>query len=541
MNKKSVFASFALLTIAISACAPAATYAPTAAPQEPYYLEEPAAEAEAPMLINPPAVADSAPMPTMAPVQAQPSAGMAYPTPAPTTIIDNGNEFQDYGINGYENSAADHLSTFALDVDTGSYSMTRQYLEQGSLPPAESIRVEEFINSFDPGYAAPEDQAFSLYADGAPSPFMNDGTYLIRFGVQGYKVPDYARKPAMLTFVIDVSGSMGMDNRLGLVKQSLNLLVDRLNGEDSVAIVVYGTQAHMVLEPTNGSQKKVIKNAINRLETEGSTNAEAGLRMGYKMAMQTYRGEAINRVILCSDGVANTGSTEWEQILNYVHGYVEEGITLTSMGFGMGNYNDVLMEQLADNGDGNYAYIDDLDEARELFVDDLTSTLQVIARDAKIQIDFNPEVVSYYRLIGYENRAIADEDFRDNSVDAGEIGAGHSAVALYAIHFVPGAEGRIATMQLRWQDPDSYEVQELNGNINTWDLGEDYETMSPSYQQAVTVMQFAEVLRQSPWGEETSLKQVRKFAENLRWTTSDPDVIEFIDLVERAEDLNWGW
>lgn len=211
------------------------------------------------------------------------------------------------------------------------------------------------------------------------------------------------------------------------------------------------------------------------------------------------------------------------------------------MGFGMGNYNDVLMEQLADNGDGNYAYIDDLDEARELFVDDLTSTLQVIARDAKIQIDFNPEVVSYYRLIGYENRAIADEDFRDNSVDAGEIGAGHSAVALYAVHFAPGAEGRIATMQLRWQDPDNYEVQELNGNLNTWDLGEDYETMSPSYQQAVTVMQFAEVLRQSPWGEETSLKQVRKFAENLRWTTSDPDVIEFIDLVERAEDLNWGW
>lgn len=541
MNKKMIFASLALLTTVISACAPAATAMPTLAPREPYYMEEPAAEAEAPQLINPPAAAENRPIPTMAPLLQQPSAGMAYPTPAPTTIIDNGNEFQDYGINGYENSTNDHLSTFALDVDTASYSMTRQYLEQGQMPPAESVRVEEFVNSFDPGYAAPEDQAFSLYADGAPSPFMNDGTYLLRFGVQGYKVPDYARKPASLTFVIDVSGSMGMDNRLGLVKQSLNILVDRLNSSDSVAIVVYGTQAHMVLDPTNGDQKQVIKRAINRLETEGSTNAEAGLRLGYKVAMQNYRSGGINRVILCSDGVANTGATESEEILNYVHGYVEEGITLTSMGFGMGNYNDVLMEQLADNGDGNYAYIDDLDEARELFVDDLTSTLQVIARDAKIQIDFNPEVVSYYRLVGYENREIADQDFRDNGVDAGEIGAGHSAVALYAVHFVPDADGRIATMQLRWQDPDTYEVQEINGNINTWDIGEDYEAMSTSYRVAVTVMQFAEVLRQSPWGEETSLKQVRKYAENLRWNTDDPDVVEFIDLVERAAQQEWGW
>jgi Ca-activated chloride channel family protein len=462
--------------------------------------------------------------------------------PTQPPIMDQGNEFQGYDINGYENASRDHLSTFALDVDTASYSVARKYIQEGSLPPAEAIRVEEFLNSFDQGYASPENKGFALYADGAPSPFTSDGTYLIRFGVQGYQVPDYARKPANLTFVIDVSGSMDMDNRLGLVKQSLELLVRRLTQQDSVAIIVYGSDAHMVLEPTSAYFKDTILNAIQSLQIEGSTNAEAGLRLGYKTAMRSYRQDATNRVILCSDGVANTGATSSDEILNYVHGYVEEGVTLTTMGFGMGNFNDALLEQLADKGNGNYNYIDTLDEARKLFVENLTSTLQVIGKDAKVQVDFNPDVVSYYRLVGYENRAVADEDFRDNSVDAGEVGAGHSVVAMYAVHFKPGAEGRVATLQLRWEDPDTYEVQETDGILNTWDIARSYADASPRYRLAVTVMQFAEVLRQSPWGEETGLDVISEYASGLRSEIHDQEVTEFADLVwqaARIERRSW--
>jgi Ca-activated chloride channel homolog len=412
--------------------------------------------------------------------------------------------------------------------------MTRRYINDRKLPPPEAVRVEEFVNAFETGYEAPRRTAFAMYADGAPSPFENDGTQLIRFGVKGYEVPDYARKPVVLTFVIDVSGSMDMENRLELVKDSLELLVDQLDRNDSVAIVVYGSRAHTVLEPTRGSDYNTIMRAINKLKPEGSTNAEAGLRLGYKEAMRAYDQDATNRVILCSDGVANTGETAWNKLLNDIHGYVDEGITMTSMGFGMGNYNDVLMEQLADNGNGNYYYIDTLDEAEELFVENLTSTLQVIAMDAKIQIDFNPDVVTYYRLVGYENRDIADEDFRDNTVDAGEIGAGHSAVAIYAVHFDANAEGRIATMQMRWEDPDTHEVTEINGDFNTWDMANDFEDTNEYYQLAVTVMQFAEVLRESPWGQETSLRTVSNYAEDIADQIRTEEVDEFADLVWQA-------
>jgi Ca-activated chloride channel family protein len=360
----------------------------------------------------------------------------------------------------------------------------------------------------------------------------------LRFGIQGYEVPEYARKPASLTFVIDVSGSMGQENRLGLVKQSLQMLVDRLRPDDTVAIVVYGSQARVVLYPTSGEDRNTILNTIYSLRTEGSTNAEAGLRLGYQMAMNAFRPDAINRVILCSDGVANVGQTGPDAILHTIRGYVEEGITLTSVGFGMGNFNDVLMEQLADNGNGNYAYVDDLDEAQKLFVEDLTSTLQVIALDAKVQVDFNPDVVAYYRLIGYENRDVADQDFRNDTVDAGEIGAGHSATALYAVMFRPNASGRIATVQLRWEDPDTHQVTEINGNFNTWDLAQSFELADPRYQLAVVVAQYAEMLRHSPWAAETYASQLVEHAyriSSLLW--DDTEVTEFASLVSRASQI----
>jgi Ca-activated chloride channel family protein len=446
--------------------------------------------------------------------------------------------FQNYGVNPFIDTFEDHLSTFALDVDTASYSVSRRYINDGNIPPADAIRVEEFVNYFDPGYPKPPEVAFGIYADGARSPFQDDGTYILRFGIQGYEVAGYARKPASLTFVIDVSGSMGRENRLWLVKQSLQKLVDRLRPDDTVAIVVYGSDARVVLFPTSGEDRAAILNAIYTLQTEGATNAEAGLRLGYQIAWQAFRPGVINRVILCSDGVANVGNTGPDAILETVRGYVESGITLTTVGFGMGNFNDVLMEQLADNGDGSYAYVDDLDEAEKLFVEDLTATLQAIALDAKVQVDFNPEVVAYYRLIGYENRDVADQDFRNDAVDAGEIGAGHSATALYAVMFRPNTEGRIATVQLRWEDPDTHKVTEINGNFNTWDLAQSFEQADPRYQLAVAVAQYAELLRHSPWAAGTSASQLVEHAYRLSsilW--DDAEVVEFAGLVSRASQI----
>ncbi len=517
MNAKSLLIGLSLFAVGLAACGPAATTAaPTTAPQatEAYY-EEPAATA--------------APEATQAPEY--------YPTQPPP--LDN--TFQDYGVNPYTNTAEDHLSTFALDVDTASYTVARRYVMDGNQPPPDAIRVEEFVNYFKQNYPNPAETTFGIYADGAPSPFLRDSTQLWRIGLHGHSIPDSERLPASLTFVIDISGSMSMENRLELVKRSLQLLVDRLRPTDSVSIIVFGTDARVLLNPTSGEDRATILNAIYSLQPEGATNAEAGLQLGYEIANLAYRAGGINRVILCSDGVANVGETGPDAILKSIRGYADAGITLTTVGFGMGNFNDVLMEQLADNGDGNYAYVDDLEEAQRLFVDNLTSTLQVIALNAKVQVDFNNEVVSYYRLIGYENRAVADQDFRNNEVDAGEIGAGHTVTALYALQLKPNATGRLATINLRWEDPQTHAVQEVNGDFNTWNLTPSFDQASLRYQLDVVVAQYAEVLRRSPWTQGTSLTDLSIRAQRLAaQLPDDPDVAEFAGLVGRASRLN-GW
>lgn len=448
--------------------------------------------------------------------------------------------FEDYGVNPSIDTDDDNLSTFALDVDTGSYTIMRNYLSEGNLPPGDSVRVEEYINYFEQDYPSPsEHQAFAIAIDGAPSPFTLTERYqMIRIGIQGYQVPDRERKDANLVFVIDVSGSMDLDNRLGLVKRSLELLVESLRRTDTVSIVVYGTDARLVLEPTPGSAKGEILRAIHRLQPEGVTNAEAGIRLGYRTAMQAYMPGGINRIILCSDGVANMGQIESDEILAEVRGYVEEGVTLATFGFGMDNYNDTLMEQLADNGDGMYAYIDDMTEARRLFVDKLTSTLQVIALDAKIQVDFNPEVVARYRLVGFENRAIADDDFRNNKVDAGEIGAGHSVTALYEVKLYPEAYGRLATVNLRWQDPDLREVVEVSRDFNTDDMESRFKDASPYFQRAVVVAEYAEILKDSYWAKESSLFDVYLEAERIAELLHQEEAMqEFLGLIQNALSL----
>lgn len=448
--------------------------------------------------------------------------------------------FQNYGVNPSIDTEDDALSTFALDVDTGSYTVMRNYVNDGNLPPPESVRVEEYINYFDQGYEyPPQHQTFGIYIDGGPSPFTQTERYdMIRIGIQGYDVPEEERKDAALTFVIDVSGSMDMDNRLGLVKQSLEMLVEQLHRDDTVSIVVYGSEARVVLEPTRGSDTGRILDAIYSLRPDGSTNAEAGLRLGYRMAMEAYNPDGINRVILCSDGVANVGETGPEAILEEIDHYVEEGVTLTTIGFGMDNYNDTLMEQLADNGNGFYAYVDDRDEARKLFIDEITGTLQTIAMDAKVQVEFNSEVVKNYRLVGYENRAVADDEFRDNSVDAGEIGAGHSVTALYEVKLYPDAYGKIATVYMRWQDPDTNQVVEISQDYYAEELAHDFHEANPYFQRAVVVAEYAEILKNSYWAEDSSLDDVydeaRRLEDNLY---RDNEMEEFVDLVKQASHL----
>ena len=445
--------------------------------------------------------------------------------------------FKDYGVNPSIDTDDDNLSTFALDVDTGSYTIMRNYLNEGNLPPGESVRVEEYINYFDQGYQNPfAHQAFGISVDGAPSPFTQTERYqMLRVGIQGYAVPDEERENASLTFVIDVSGSMDMDNRLGLVKRSLELLVEQLGRRDRVSIVVYGTEARVVLDPTPGSDKDAILSAIYSLQPEGATNAEAGIRLGYKMALRAYNPDGINRVILCSDGVANVGNTEAEVILDEIRGHVEEGVTMTTIGFGMDNYNDTLMEQLADNGDGFYAYVDDMREAKKLFIDNLTSTLQTIAMDAKVQVDFNPDVVMRYRLVGFENRAVADDQFRDNSVDAGEIGAGHSVTALYEVKLYPEAYGRIATVFLRWEDPDTRSVTELSNDFYTEELAREFEDADLYFQRAVVVAEYAEILKDSYWAEDGSLNAVYREASRIHESMPrERDMEEFVDLLQKA-------
>lgn len=456
-----------------------------------------------------------------------PTAVPTAPAAAPNAMF-----FEQYGVNPYILTSVDNLSTFSLDVDTGSYNVAKRYLQDGLMPPPDAVRVEEFINSFDQGYQNPPDVAFAIYADGAPSPFHNDGTHFLRIGVQGYDVPEAERPSANIVFVIDVSGSMAQENRLGLVKESLALLVDRLRPDDKVSIVVYGSSARTVLYPTAGSERQAILNAINTLKTEGSTNLEAGLLMGYDMANQAYIPGGINRVILASDGVANVGDTGPNSLAAKIRGYADAGINLTTIGVGMGNYNDVMMEQLADQGDGVYFYVNNLNEARQVFTENVMSTLQTIGLDTKIQVEFDPQVVQQYRLVGYENRAIADQDFRNNDVDAGEFGAGHTAVAIYAVQLTPGAQGRVATVYLRWQDPQTRAVQEINGVFTTDNLAPSFDAAPLHYQLAVVVSQWAELLRRSYWADGLSMDDVRIRAQRLASQLDDTAVTELAQLVQ---------
>lgn len=408
-----------------------------------------------------------------------------------------GNTFVDAGTSGFTNPREDPLSTFALDIDTGSYSVGRTLLRSGLRPPADSIRPEEWVNAFDYQQPAPTDADLGLQVDQTLAPSATDGTQLVRIGVQAREVTTADRLPVALTLVVDTSGSMDIRQRLGLVKASLALLAQHLRPTDTVAVVTYESTARPLLEPTPVSDTAAILAAIDDLQPGGSTNLKAGLRLGYLQARAEYRDGAVNAVILASDGVANVGTTGPGAISAEIRRAGSEGIHLVTVGYGMGNYNDNLMEQLADQGDGFYAYVDTYAEAERLFVEDLTSTLTPVAKEAKVQVAFDPAVVSSYRLIGYENRALADDDFTDNSVDAGEIGAGHDVTALYEVQLAADAPGdlQLGDVTLRWESAETGDIMERTSVLASAD-----PTVEPADELmlAATVADFAQLLKQAP-------------------------------------------
>jgi Ca-activated chloride channel family protein len=485
----------------------------------------------------PPSVMAISPAPTGgAPVGAvsQPNqASQVAPTPSDM-------QFEDYGVNPFIDTQDDNLSTFAMDVDTASYTVARNYLiGQNQYPPDEAVRIEEFVNYFDAGYESPSDETFGIYLDAAPAPFGYEGHYVLRVGIQGKYIAPEDRQPTLLIFVIDVSGSMDMENRLGLVKETLALLVNELREDDRVAIAVYSDNSRVVLQPTPASEKETLLTAINNLQPEGSTNAEAGLNLGYQVARDNLRDGENTRVILLSDGVANVGNTGPDAILNTIKEGVEAGITMSAIGFGMGNYNDVLMEQLANDGNGNYYYVDNIREARRVFVHNLTSTLQVIGYDAKIQVDFNPEITDRYRLLGYENRAVADEDFRNDTVDAGEVGAGHSVTALYELALQEGdnLEGVIATAYIRYEDAETREVVELQHAITVADVLANLDEAPANFRVQVAVAEFAELLKGSFWAEDGTYGAVLALIESADMGGNE-DVAELIEMIRVAVRLS---
>lgn len=445
--------------------------------------------------------------------------------------------FQDYGVNPFVAAEDERFSTFGMDVDTASYTISRSYIEDGHLPPTDAVRVEEFVNYFNGDYPTPRD-TLQIYLDGARSRFGEDNKHLLRIGVVAHEISLEERKPVVLTFVIDVSGSMDRENRLGLAKRSLERLVDNLDRHDRVGIVVYGSRARIVLRPT--SSKSEIFRAIRSLRAEGSTNAEAGLVMGYEMASDAFGEDENNRVILISDGVANTGKTAADAILKRIKDEANRRITLTAIGVGMSNYNDILMEQLANDGDGNYYYVDTDAEARKLFDSELVGLLEAVAMDAKIQVEFNPAVVDRYRLIGYENRSLETEDFRDDSVDAGEVGAGHSVTALYEVRIKDGALGRsqdgtlneVAVVHIRYQDPDTREAIEHWREVTVEELDVPFERASPRFRFVASVAEFAEILRDSYWAREGTLEAVRQVASqavnDMEATASDRELVSLV-------------
>ena len=427
----------------------------------------------------------------------------------------------------------DRLSTFAVDVDTASYALARRKLNEGSLPTPAGVRVEEFINSFDYGDEGPSNGTpFAIHTAIAPSP-MNVGHHVMRVNLQAKRLHPEERRPVHLVYLVDVSGSMQAPDRIGLAKQSLHTLTERLGPKDTVALCTYAGSTREVLAPTGIARKADIHAAIDSLSAGGSTAMASGIDIAYALAARTHVKGDISHVVVLSDGDANVGSTSHDDILKRIAAHKSKGITLSTVGFGTGNYNDQMMEQLADKGDGNYSYIDSLEESDRVFGRDIDGLLQVIAKDTKVQVEFMPEVVTSYRLIGYENRDVADRDFRNDHVDAGEVGAGHSVTALYDL-VLKRTDASPATVRLRYAPAEGGAVVELGQPVALSSIYAQLSAAPKPFQFSVAVAGFAENLRargSAPW----SLSAIEGLAKTSAPQSKQGN--EFLRLLARAKQL----
>ena len=448
--------------------------------------------------------------------------------------------FTDYGIREFIDTDRDNQSTFALDVDTGSFTIGRRFLDGGGLPPRESVRVEEYVNALNYDYDAPRD-GLDVVVDGGPSPFSEDN-FLVRVGVQAEVIEDAERQPVALTFVVDTSGSMAGPERLGLVRESLSILVEELDRDDTVAIVTYSGDSGIILEPTEVRERDRILDAIDSMRSGGNTNLQAGLDTGYELAREAFRDDGVNRVIVASDGLANAGITNVDQLSDRLRRDADAGISLVTVGFGLNGFNDTTMEQLADQGDGFFSYVDTIEEAERLFSDELTSTLITSAIDAKIQVEFDESVVDEYRLIGYENRGVRDSDFRNDEVDAGELGAGHQATAIYEIvlnrDVTIDDRAELGVVRLRWEDPDTGEVVEIDEDIDLRDIEPRWTQTPVDFRQATVVAAFAEILRDNPYADDVDLIDLADEVNDLSRDVDTDEFDNFADMVDQAARLS---
>ncbi|WP_028865622.1 vWA domain-containing protein [Psychromonas aquimarina] len=456
------------------------------------------------------------------------------------------------------------VSTFSIDVDTASYANVRRILNQGTLPPFDAVRVEEMINYFSYNYAQPQSGSFSVYSEVGPSPF-NAQKHLIHIGIQGDKMQDSARPAANLVFLLDVSGSMNSADKLGLLKNALKMLSRQLTANDSVAIVVYAGAAGTVLEPTKGDNNAAIVDALTRLSAGGSTNGGAGIELAYRLAQQSFIKDGINRVILATDGDFNVGMVNQQALKNRVEQQRKSGVSLSILGFGRGNYNDALMQELAQNGNGNAFYIDNLNEARKVLVEELSSTLLTIAKDVKIQIEFNPSIVSEYRLIGYETRALKREDFNNDKIDAGDIGAGHTVTAIYEISLRGAANqsvdplryqsahnkkqlpaelsedkialNELAFLKLRYKLPQQNTSKLIEIPINSADIKASLQDTSETFQFSAAVAGFGQLLRGGKYLSTMDISRIIKLAQLSKGQDKHGYRGEFINMVKLADAL----
>jgi len=468
-------------------------------------------------------------------------------------VPENREKYASISDNPLKRTVAEPVSTFSLDVDTGSYSNVRRFLSQGQLPPRDAVRVEELLNYFSYDYPAPKDaHPFAVSTEVAVAPW-NPDRLLLRVGVQAVDVKAQAMPSANLVFLVDVSGSMDSPDKLPLVQATLQQLVMQLRPQDRVALVVYAGRTAVELESTPGTQKEKIRAAIARLQAGGSTAGEAAIRLAYQQARAGFIKGGINRILLATDGDFNVGITDMQQIKDLVAREREGGISLTTLGFGQGNYQEALMEQIADVGNGNYSYIDSLEEGRKVLVEELSSTFNTVAADVKLQMEFNPDAVSEWRLIGYENRVLREEDFRNDKVDAAEVGAGKSVTALYELTPVgrkglleprrygktekragTGNADELGFLRVRYKQPGQQKAVEFDRAVS---MRERRTTPSADFRFAAAVAGFGQLLRGGSYMNGFGYDGVKVLAEAGRGRDVGGYRQAFVKLVDMAQAL----